>query len=694
MPRMNVWDAFKNLKTSIVGTDTERVDHQIDSALSKIQAYSSITDRNRYIETLKSLMTNVGGSDPKNEVIEDLKQLSGVDALGQGDRIARYNQYEQIVSHIAYCKRALRVLVDNILSPDDITKRSIRVLSSDNDTISDNDTEATISKVHQILQTIKFNTYLDSLVEGTLKKGDYFIEIMHSPKGENALMIVTEGSKNFEDEQSKPEQVVLESLNPNKTETLHKKLNINVTLESSGSFGGVLSQKSPITTGSGFTASHSKFVNKPQSVDPREDDIEQKVKDPWEEREKEFKSKFDNDDEEEIRQSSRYELKDIYLTFHDPKYVVRLETERFRTCLGYLVFPKIGDGNQQLASLWSVQSNSVDAVCLRIIEMLEKNLKAGKDKLSKHGDLRKVVINYLKDIKDGEDLVVRYVPPEMMSHWRLNVDKFDPYGESIFDSVSFDSKLYMALKTSMTIKRLTSATDKRVIKVETGLPRNAKNLVDMMREGLRKRKISIDQFGSVDTIPSHITTFEDIYIPTRDGKEFVSIDSMQFGPDPQQDTEPLKLIRDNIVANLYVPAPFLGLEENTSNRALLTQENIIFARTVVAYQREFSIMKKDLVEKIYELIYGNASMDLDRIEITFPSPKTAAYEHENEYLEQVNRILETLSQLGASKKHLRNTYLPDYPWQEMDKEKAGETIENEMTGQQEDAGAAGGYAGF
>ena len=282
----------------------------------------------------------------------------------------------------------------------------------------------------------------------------------------------------------------------------------------------------------------------------------------------------------------------------------------------------------------------------------------------------------------------------MMTHFRINVGLFDPYGESIFESIKFDSKLLMALKTATTIKRLTSATDKRIIKVETGLPRNAKNLVEMLKEGLRKRKISIDNFGSVDTIPSHIATFEDIYIPMRDGKEFVTIDTMQFGPDPQQDVEPLKFIRDNIVANLYVPPAHLGLEENATNRSLLSVENIIFARTIIAYQREFSLMLKDLFEKIYLMLYPEGTGDLDHIFITFPPPKAGPYEHEMESYEQAERIINALKNVGVPENWSKRKYLPELDWDEIDKERAKNKTEEDLgLTDKDDDSLGGGFGG-
>ena len=52
------------------------------------------------------------------------------------------------------CSRALKVLTDNILAPDDITKRSIQVVAEDHEKVSDSKTETTISRVKQIKNVI------------------------------------------------------------------------------------------------------------------------------------------------------------------------------------------------------------------------------------------------------------------------------------------------------------------------------------------------------------------------------------------------------------------------------------------------------------------------------------------------------------------------------------------------------------
>lgn len=690
--------AFKNLKQGLLGIKSDKIDSQIDHALDKIRTYSNTSNRNAYIENIKDMVTNIG--DPVNdEFLKDINQIGGIDAFQQGDRITRYKEYDEIVRNIAYCERALKVLTDNILSPDDITKRSLKIVYDE--TIYgkkvNKSSEIIMARIKEINRATQIENHLEKLVKTTLKKGDYFIEIMHSPKGENALIILNESSGEKESKMSPEIEILneeisisLEGTDKNGKETTIKKTHNVKLLEYIPSFGGVLGQRGPTRTGSQFSKTYSDFNIPSHSKDPNQKNIDTDAKDGWEDN---LKNKFEKEkDKEKNEKSEKVQLGDIFITLHDPQYVIRLETERFRTCLGYLVFPKV-DAGQQFTNMWVSTSNTVDSICLKIIEKLEERISSGRDNLPRTGDLRDVIAKYLKSIKDQDDLKIRYVKPEMMSHWRINSELFEPYGQSIFESVKFDSKLYMALKTAMTIKRLTSATDKRIVKIETGLPRNAKNLIEMLREGLRKRKISIDKFGSVDTIPSHITTFEDIYIPMRDGKEFVTIDSMQFGPDPQQDTEPLKFIRDNIAANLMVPPAFIGLEENVSNRALLTVENILFARTVISYQSEFSYLLKDFFEKIYLMLYPDAVGDLDNISITFPAPKASTFEHQMEYLEQLNRIMETLEGMGIPREWTKKKYLPEYDWDEIEKTQAEEQLKKEAGVEKKDE-TSGGYTGF
>jgi hypothetical protein len=691
-------DLVNSIKLSVLGTKSGDIDKEIDSSFRSIERYSISSDRNKYIDHIKQIISKTGVEAP-DQILKNLQGNPQVQNYDQSGRISRYNEYEAITRKISYCQRALETLVDNILSPDDITKRSVQYVTTEQQIEESDDIKTTIARCKKIEKKMKLDEKIKKIVRTTLKKGDNFLEILVSPKGENALTIIQEGTTHNITEEvlsmGDPitKQLKYEVVEEGEQKT-EKSLNVKVQLEYSslgGPFIGLpVSTLGQNTQASRYTTSRpydsekhikSKDPNKADSSNPPGEDEE----------DDRFKSKYGDDGKTD--EEAKLKLRDIFITVHDPKYVIRLETERFRTCLGYLVFPKIDPNLASNAALLAAGNQTVDGLCQDIINQLADKLKASNDKIAMSDELRSVILNYLITIQKNEDLKVRYVPPELMVHWRINPEVFDPYGESIFECVNFDCRLLMALKTAKTIKQLTYATDKRVIAVETGLPRDAKNIIESIKEGISKKKVSIDSMGSIDSIPSQMPTFETIYIPMRDGKRFVEIDNQQWGMNPQEDVENLKFIRDNIVANLGVPAPYLGLEENMSNRSLLTVENINFCRTIISYQKELSIPLKETFEKIITIVYPESEEYMDALSITFPEPKVSPYEHQMEYVEQMQRLIEALNGLGISKEWLKKKYLPNIDWDEVSKHAAQEKIDQETGEQpsdQEQMGMGGG----
>ena len=688
-------ELFDTIKTSLLGAKTTDIDRDIDQSFKSIERYSISNDRNKYIETIKDLVTKTGGSNSiENTILKGLQTNAQVQTYDQSGRIYRYSEYESIVRKISYCQRALDTLVDHIISPDDITKRTIQIAADENFSDIDESKKA-ISRCKQIETKIGLENKIRKMVRTTLHKGDCFIEIVCSPKGEKALQILHE-STNSEEQLIKEETTSLfyklsdpiayDITIPDESDNQKSKtFTGNVVLESSTfssalleaggySFGGVLGGMGSYSAGSNLKGDRA-ITSTPFEPNPMSKDqhTASKVND-----DSKFKSKYSNQDKDPIvDDDDKFKLKDIFLAMHNPKHIIRLETERFKTCLGYLVFPKI-DPLTMINSSSNMTSNfnTVDALCNSIINQLHTHIKNRSDDIKLSPDIKSALLMYLSGVKNGDDLKIRYVPPEFMTHWRLNAELFDPYGESIFECVNFDCRLLTALKTATTIKRLTYATDKRVINVETGLPRDAKNIIETIKEGLSKRKISVDTMGSIDNIPSQIPTFETIYVPMREGKKFVEFDKMEWGMNPSDDIEPLKFLRDNIVANLGVPAPYLGLEENTSNRSLLTSENINFTRTIISYQKELSICLKDMFSKIYKLLFKDFEI-LDKINITFQEPKISPYEHQMEYVEQIQRLIEALKTMGVPIEYMKKKYLPNLNWDEIEKFSAMESLKQE-----------------
>lgn len=685
---------FDSIKETILGVKSNNIDHIIDKSLENISLYSSNSDNNKFIEAMKNIVSNTG-LDKNNSVISQLdKGMPRVQNYDQSGRVARYGEYDAICSKISYVQRALQVRTDHIIAPDDVLKHSIQVIPFDRDS-KDRKVEIAKTRIVEFCRHFKLENKIKKLVFDTLKYGDNFVEIVPTPKGRNALVVINEGVDytafrklktlcEFADELKTTEPVY----NNNKTEIIdnkevsstpfkivideavedlsNKKIlkeNLNINM------GGTLTGMTPDV----YKAPFSNAV--PVNTEPlsKDDHPVGKVNDD------KFKSKYSNETNADTKKEDDnfLQLKDISIVFHEPKYIIRLETQRFKVCLGYLVFPKVDPTTMLTGNM----NTNIDSICANFLSTVETKLgiKSEHDKIKVSDDIKNVLLAHLKKIKNNEDLKVRYVAPEFMEHFRINVSKYAPYGESILDSSLYDAKLLMALKTAATIKKINACSDKRFVSVEVGLPRDAKNVVNKMEEMLTKKRISIGSFGNIDSIPSQISSFETIFIPMKDGKKYVEVDQQNWGGDTSNDTENIKNMRDSIIGNLGVPAPFVNIDENQSNRSSLTTESINFLRTIIDDQKELSIPLHELICKIYRLIYGDQETDiLDKIQVTFNEPKALPNSLQAEYIETMQRVIQALGELGMPKDYLKKQYLPNIDWDRVQKAAASEKLDLEL----------------
>ncbi len=635
-------DTFAKLKSTIVKTQTQKIDAKLDSAVKDILTYKSHGGRNGYIDLVKSLISKTthdvqlgggAGGDLFNQGV-------GPATFGQGGRIMRYKSYQGIVSTINYCFRALQVLVENILSPDDITKVSLEVkpVQYIEDEIP---TAAKVKYIKEILDQLGLEKRLDLIVRNTLLFGDFFAEIADAQTALTSRSILTEAQ-------------------------------YNDALE--GEYKNEIKDKIIVKEGDDryeISIDYSAFVER-AGIKPQET----------------TKKKDDEKDDEKIAS-----LKDIELVFHEPHYVMRLQSRVFPICFGFLIFPP-----QDMISASSITDQTINNVCIAILKNLEKKIPQVKE-LKADRELKDIISAMLAQTDLNKSLEIRYVPPDKMTHFLMPTTKYYPYGESIFDSSQYSAKVLIALETALAIQRLSRSTEKRKIAIEVGLPRDARKAIESMKEEFRKRKISLDSFGTVDTIPSMITTFEDVYIPQRDGKPFVDISTFTEGNvDTRSKVDEVKQMRDQLVAGLGVPPAFIGIEENLSNKSALSEENILFARTIIRYQKFLTEQINDLIGKIFDIINPEESLVLlDTVNIAFPVPKSLQFERESRYMNELTNLIESLERIGVPKEYAKKRYLPQFDWEEIKKYEIDEKVEKTLDPSKEEddmgMGPMGGVGG-
>jgi hypothetical protein len=628
----SIGDTLNKLKNTIVQTQTKQIDNKLDQAVKDIVSYKKNSGRNGYINLVRSLISKTADVKISGAGSGMFTQGLTPTAFGQGGRIARYKNYQAIVSQLNYSFRALNVLVDNILSPDDITKQALEIKPKQF-LQDDSPIDSKLRYVKEIIKIIKLERKLDLIVRNTLLFGDLFCEIA-GPK--TALT-----SQTMLSEADKYRQALNDQYESGSRDRFSQKIGENSNLE--------------------INIDYTSFMEAP--------DI--KI------------SKSDKKKKQKL-------LANLQLVFHDPRYIIKLQSSMFPICFGYLVFP-----SRAVNPASTVTDDAINNICLSILASLQKKIPQMAE-FKNDDELKDIIKTLLGQADLNKSMDIRYVPPDKMVHFLVPTTKYYPYGESIFDSIQFTAKVLTSLETALAVQRLSRSTEKRKIAIEVGLPRDAQKAIQQMKEEFRKRKVSLDSFGAVDTIPSMITTFEDVYIPQKDGKPFVDISTFNEGNvDVRSKVDELKFMRDQMVASLGIPPSFIGIEENLSNKNALTEENILFARTVIGHQKYLTHQLQELIQKVFDVIDPEEALTiLDHIEITLPVPRSLQYEREARYMNELSNLIENLERIGIPKEYTKKKYLSQIDWEEVKKYSIDQKLDKSLDPDQKDDDGMGGMGGI
>ena len=622
---------LNKLKTTIVQTQTKKIDAKLDQAVADIVSYRSHSGRNGYIELVRSLISKTADVKITGSGGGLFSQGATPVAFGQGARIARYKSYQATISLINYAMRALNVLVDNILSPDDITKQALEIKPK----LSLNDDTPIASKVRyvkEVIEQVKLERKLDVIVRSTLLFGDLFCEVGGPKDALTSQTLLTEGNQ------------------------------------------------------------YAQTINDQYDSGMREK-ITHQVKDGIFQFDLDYTALSEIDvlpDKKKERKKSKA-IANLHLIFHDPQFVIKLQSAMFPLCFGYLVFPV-----RAAMPGTALADDAINNICIAIIKSLRAKIPQMKE-FKDDKELKDILTALVNNSDLNHAMDIRYIPPDKMVHFFVPTTKYYPYGESIFDSTQYTSKVLISLETALAVQRLSRSTEKRKIAIEVGLPRDARKAIELMKEEFRKRKVSLDSFGSVDTIPSMITTFEDVYIPQKDGKPFVDISTFNEGNvDVRSKVDELKFMRDQMVSSLGVPPAFLGIEENLSNKAALSEENILFARTVIGHQKYLTHQLQDLVQKIFDIIDPEEALTiLDEVEVALPVPRSLQFEREARYMNELSTLVENLERIGIPKGYSTKKYLSQIDWEEVKKYDIDDKIDKTLdpSKKEDEMGGLGGIGG-
>ena len=537
-------EMLDTIKTSLYGNQNDMLLQKVDKALDNIGSAIINKSSANYADYVRTLISKT--LDNKN-ILDQIPEMMTTD-VEMTDRLNRYINAQEIVDNIPYCARAISVLTNAIISPDDITKKTLEVLEEED---VDMDTENPIvQEIRDIIHNLKLDDYMDEMVYQVLLKGDHFIEICdyESPDVPITSSFLNEKNQFVKNDYvtKKDYEELKEFLNPT-TITYFKPIVDEVGKH-------IEDEKQEFKVKIEISENKSDSINLTEDlISMRDEDLERKIE-------------------------------NVKLIVHNPENIVKLQSRRFKMCLGYLVMPEFNPPSKQTfggststtssfkfgisgALSPDVNLSGIDFLYKSLIKQVKVLLKKDEIKIDK-AELYNLLKRLLNEVdvedQDTRDLLfkIRFVPANRMEHFVLNSRRFFPYGEGLLFKSTNKAKQLIALETAATVKRISDSKDLRIFVFETNATRDIRNSIEDVKNSMKKRKFSLDSLGNISTIPSSITMYEDIYIPQTKGKRFLEFDTFPPTKEPKDVVEDLKYYRDNIVSNLEVPPAYLNLEEN------------------------------------------------------------------------------------------------------------------------------------
>jgi len=171
-------------------------------------------------------------------------------------------------------------------------------------------------------------------------------------------------------------------------------------------------------------------------------------------------------------------------------------------------------------------------------------------------------------------------------HFRLRSKyRRSVYGYSVLEPARWIWKRLTILEDSAILFRLTKAIERYAFYIEVGdmPPAEALAYVNRVRQQYRKKKYVNPSTGKLELRFDALAQDEDFFVPARGGQDGTRIDVV--GAPQWQHMDDIEYFRDKMFSAIKVPKSYLGQEQGVA-RAVLSSEDVRFARSVLRLQRE------------------------------------------------------------------------------------------------------------
>jgi len=636
-----------------------------------------------------------------------------------------YDMYQEIsnINSIAY--RMLQVYINNILVKNGQTKQFLNVIENEYNQYVMSIDEEVRDNIKKFIKTMIL--YFDlqpklknKIVPETLKMGDYYIEIVDLAPIDSIL----DGKISLLSESIEIEETVYTkqlSLNSRETRTVTRIANLAFFEDCTGLSNEKNIDENINPADNSVPANFNEKMARILSSKNKNNFI-------IEENDLNFLTDVMSDgtnydtytdfDLEKFQELNFDGVEDIYLRLLSPANVLKIEKDGNH--YGFLIVEDIDDAidpnneidmyqrflsddsnggstgstNPDINQEEALASALVDSITNKLAEAISKDsgfLSDMPDELK--SSLR--LIAYEK-IRKKAKLKFRFMQANKLVNFHTSIDKYKPYGTSIFDPIVLHVKMYTIAMMSSVISRLSRAAVVRKWNIEVGTKRNYPEIIEKVKKDLKTKSISYDDLGSIRSISQVLTDYRDIAVVSQNGQRFVDMEIMPMH-DRALPMNDMMDLRNDLVAATGVPSVYLNIGDSIELRETLVNINIGFSHTISNLQGNFEDSINELLNVIFEIILQKNALDTDFklsqfFKVTMNHPLVLQLQSNESVLSTVSNMIGLLKQADISFDPIMlfKKYLPDMSWEEI--EKSGEeSIKKEVKNKLMQAESGGGY---
>lgn len=719
-----------------------KLDKQFDSVYKEVtrtnsedlQLFSSKMQKMELANFAKTVSKKLSPEDDETqEKINELLNADDGDILKVFDdmsvhanRKKMYDMYNEIANINSIAYRMLQVYINNILVKNGQTKQFLNVIENEYNPYVMGLDEEVRENIKKFVKTMIL--YFDiqpklknKIVPETLKMGDFYIEIVDLAPIDSILddkiSLLSESVEVVIEEDTKP----LRRGEPN-TKNVTQIANLGYFEDCSG-LGNredvIIERNNPADNSvpSGFGEKMAKLMQGKMRNNfiIEETDINF-LTDIMGSDDKTEYTTYKEFDLEEFQELNFDGVEDIYLRLLSPTNVLKIEKDGNH--YGYLIIEDIDEaidpnneidmyqrflrddsnGSRNPDRNSAQEEKLADALVGAITNKLSEAISKDSGFLSDMPEELKSslrVIAYEK-IRKKSKLKFRFMQANRLINFHTTIDKYKPYGTSIFDPIVLPVKMYTIAMMSSVISRLSRASVIRKWNIEVGTKRNYPEIIEKVKKDLRSKSISYDNLSSIRSISQVMTDFRDIAVVSQNGQRFIDMELMPMH-DRALPMNDMMDLRNELVAATGVPSVYLNIGDSIELRETLVNINIGFSHTISNLQGNFEDSLNELLNSIFEIILKKNGLDTDFklsqfFKVTLNHPLVLQLQTNESVISTVSNIVGLLrqSEVDFDPIDLFKKYVPGFNWEEL--EKSGQDkIKKEVKNKLMQAGQGGGY---